>query len=69
MMGLPQGDTTQSSTHDAVPIMNDSSTDHDQFVRRLVGSSTRVSRSTIHRPIMPWPQGCSSIRSPAFTKE
>jgi hypothetical protein len=45
--GFHQGDTTRSLTHSATLIMNDSSIGHDQSVRRLLGSSTRESRSTI----------------------
>jgi hypothetical protein len=67
-MDLLQGDTTQSSTHDIAPIVNDSGTGHDQSVNRLVWSSTRESKSTVRRPIMPWLQGCSLIRSPPFAK-
>jgi hypothetical protein len=51
-------------THNAAPIVNDYGIDHDQSMKRLVGSSTRESRSTIRHPTMPWLQGCSSIRSP-----
>jgi hypothetical protein len=52
-MGLLRGDTTQSSTHDAAPIVNDFGTSHDQSVRRLVGSSTNESWSTECQPIIP----------------
>jgi hypothetical protein len=47
-MGLRQGDTTQSSTHDAVLTKSDSETDHDRFARKSVRWSTKESRSTIH---------------------
>jgi hypothetical protein len=53
-MELLQGDTTQSSTHDVVPSEYDSGTDHDQFMRKLIGSSTKESRSTIRQRTMPW---------------
>jgi hypothetical protein len=48
-MALPRGDTTRSSIHGAQQTEIDSGTGHDQSMRKLVGSSTRGSRSTALR--------------------
>jgi hypothetical protein len=55
-MALPQGDTTQSSIHSAQQTEIDSRTGHNQPVMKLVGSSTRGSRSTTPWHRIPWPQ-------------
>jgi hypothetical protein len=62
-MVLLQGETTRSLTHGAKLTEIDSETGHSQFVMRSAGSSTRGSRSTALQPKMPWPRGCSSIKS------
>jgi hypothetical protein len=65
-MGFLQEDITQSMTNGAAPIVNDFGTDHDQSVRRLVGSSIRESRSTARWPTMPRP---TSLTNSILLKE
>jgi hypothetical protein len=62
-MSLLQGDTTQSSTHDALQTKTDSETGHVHSERKSVGSSTKENRSTEYQPTTPWLQGCSSTNS------
>jgi hypothetical protein len=66
-MMLPQGDTTQSSTHGIGQTETDSETGHDPSERKSVGSSTKESTSTIPQLTMPWPQACSSTNSPPLS--
>jgi hypothetical protein len=62
-MGLLQGSTTQSSTHNTGQTEKDSETGHNQSVRKSVKSSTKGSRFIACQPTMPWPRVCSSINS------
>jgi hypothetical protein len=48
-----QGDTILSLTHDTTPTKIDSDIDHDPSVRKSVGSSSKESKFTTHRPTMP----------------
>jgi hypothetical protein len=47
-MWLRQGDTTQSSTHDAMLTESNFKTGHDRFARKSDGSNTKEGRSTVH---------------------
>jgi hypothetical protein len=45
-MALPQGDTTQSTTHGALLVRTDSGTGHGRSMRKLAGSGTKENKST-----------------------
>jgi hypothetical protein len=67
-MVLLRGDIIQSSTHGTLLVETNFETDHDQSERRSVKSSTKENRSVVRLPTTPWPQGCSSIKSPPSTQ-